>query len=497
MKKYIGYSILALALSAGFTSCGSDFLDNDPHQQVDTDKAITSAAELASALNGIYYQMGRSQFVGRNLIATGDVASDNSNHSGKTSHFYNIFNFAINENNAYLSDMWETGYKIVDFSTRAILAGNKILAGEYGSISDADKAEVYSQLGQAYGLKAYATFMMANVYALPYNSANANAKGMVLVNEPIKPFEKVSRASLQETYDFVLDNITKARECYALSEVNLEKWDDKQFSMSPIALEALSARVSLYMQNYDGAVKSAVQAIKLNGGELEYNIDKYFGLYGTNEANKEDIFVIAKAANDNLSANSLNTLWSNYGVHYSKELLGLYQNDTIKLETKDSVIIDIRLPMITAVNEKTGGLAGGKYRGMKTNAAVSNIPVFRLPEMYLILAEAKLAKGDIAGAQEALLVVAKRNPTIEEVSDLPATKDDLLAFIIDERRRELYQEGHRLFDARRLGLDMKVTNGTQVLDAEKFVFPIPNKEINSGMGVEQNEGWSQNLPTEL
>ena len=44
---------------------------------------------------------------------------------------------------------------------------------------------------------------------------------------------------------------------------------------------------------------------------------------------------------------------------------------------------------------------------------------------------------------------------------------------------------------------MKVTNGTQLLDAEKFVFPIPNKEINSGMGVEQNEGWSQNLPTEL
>ncbi len=485
MKKYIGYSILALALSAGFTSCGSDFLDNDPHQQVDTDKAITSAAELASALNGIYYQMGRSQFVGRNLVATGDVASDNSNHSGKTSHFYNIFNFAINENNAYLSDMWETGYKIVDFSTRAILAGNKILAGDFGAVSDADKAEVYSQLGQAYGLKAYATFMMANVYALPYNSANANTKGLVLVNEPIKPFEKVSRASLQETYDFVLDNITKARECYAQNGVE----SPNGFYMSSAAVEALAARVNLYMENYDQAVSAAQKSIDLKEGALIYDAAKYAALFDATDINSEDIFVVGKAANDNLSANSLNTLWSNYGVSYSSELSKLYYTDTIKVDDKKVVVEDIRLPLVKTT--------GGKYKGLPNNAAVSNIPVFRLPEMYLILAEAKLAKGDIAAAQEALLVVAKRNPAIEEVSDLPATKDELLAFIIDERRRELYQEGHRLFDARRLGLDMKVSNGTQLLDSEKFVFPIPNKEINSGMGVEQNESWSQYLPTEL
>lgn len=485
MKKYIGYSILALALSAGFTSCGSGFLDNDPHQQVDTDKAITSAAELASALNGIYYQMGRSQFVGRNLIATGDVASDNSNHSGKTSHFNDIFNFAINENNAYLSDMWETGYKIVDFSTRAILAGNKILSGDFGPISEADKAEVYSQLGQAYGLKAYATFMMANVYALPYNSANANAKGVVLVNEPIKPFEKVSRASLQETYDFVLDNITKARECYAQNDVE----SPNGYYMSSAAVEALAARVNLYMQNYDQAALAAQKSIDLKEGALIYDAAKYAALFDATDINSEDIFVAGKAANDNLSANSLNTLWSNYGVSYSSSLNKLYYTDTIVVDDKKVVVEDIRLPLVKTT--------GGKYKGLPNNAAVSNIPVFRLPEMYLILAEAKLAKGDIAGAQEALLVVAKRNPTIEEVSDLPATKDELLAFIIDERRRELYQEGHRLFDARRLGLDMKVTNGTQLLDAEKFVFPIPNKEINSGMGVEQNENWSQNLPTEL
>ncbi|MGL5562648.1 MAG: RagB/SusD family nutrient uptake outer membrane protein [Tannerellaceae bacterium] len=485
MKKYIGYSILALALSAGFTSCGSDFLDNDPHQQVDTDKAITSAAELASALNGIYYQLGRSQFVGRNLIATGDVASDNSNHSGKTSHFYNIFNFAINENNSYLSDMWETGYKIVDFSTRAILAGNKILAGEFGAISEADKAEVYTQLGQAYGLKAYATFMMANVYALPYNSANANAKGLVLVNEPIKPFEKVSRASLQETYDFVLDNITKARECYAQNDVE----SPNGFYMSVAAVEALAARVNLYMENFDQAASAAQKSIDLKEGALIYDAAKYAALFDATDINSEDIFVVGKAANDNLSANSLNTLWSNYGVSYSSELSKLYFSDSILVDDKKELVEDIRLPLVKTT--------GGKYKGLPNNAAVSNIPVFRLPEMYLILAEAKLAKGDIAGAQEALLVVAKRNPAIEEVSDLPATKDALLAFIIDERRRELYQEGHRLFDARRLGLDMKVTNGTQLLDAAKFVFPIPNTEINSGMGVEQNEGWSQNLPTEL
>ncbi|HBX91219.1 MAG TPA: RagB/SusD family nutrient uptake outer membrane protein, partial [Alistipes sp.] len=70
-----------------------------------------------------------------------------------------------------------------------------------------------------------------------------------------------------------------------------------------------------------------------------------------------------------------------------------------------------------------------------------------------------------------------------------------------ERARELFQEGHRLYDLRRWGDNASVYaysapeikfsyNDYKISD---LVFPIPVDEINSGFGVKQND-WSGTLP---
>ncbi|MEO5180403.1 RagB/SusD family nutrient uptake outer membrane protein, partial [Bacteroides ovatus] len=56
-------------------------------------------------------------------------------------------------------------------------------------------------------------------------------------------------------------------------------------------------------------------------------------------------------------------------------------------------------------------------------------------------------------------------------------------------------EGHRFFDARRLGKIISVADGSYTnFNIAKFVYPIPSFEVNSGFGVIQTEGWSNNLP---
>ena len=154
---------------------------------------------------------------------------------------------------------------------------------------------------------------------------------------------------------------------------------------------------------------------------------------------------------------------------------------------------DIRTVLFKSVATGTRGL---KYVGLAASAATSNIPVFRLPEMYLILAEA-YAKTDVLDkAAEKLLVVAKRNTDIDEVTDLPTTKVDLLKFISDERQRELFQEGHRWFDLRRNGQQLQRTTGSSPVtnyDVFKFCYPIPVNEINAS-GIARNDKWADNLP---
>ena len=121
--------------------------------------------------------------------------------------------------------------------------------------------------------------------------------------------------------------------------------------------------------------------------------------------------------------------------------------------------------------------------------------------MFLILAEANLKKGNLGEAQEALLVVAKRNADITSVGDLPATSDDLMTFIKDERARELFQEGLRLYDLRRWDEQAEVYaySAPEVAftytdyKISDLLFPIPSAEINAGSGVEQND-WSGTLP---
>ena len=114
--------------------------------------------------------------------------------------------------------------------------------------------------------------------------------------------------------------------------------------------------------------------------------------------------------------------------------------------------------------------------------------------MYLIIAEAEARLGnDLIAAQNALFYTAKRNTDITTIADLPATQEGLLEFIADERVREFFVEGHRFYDLRRTGATATIA-GDETFVAAKFAFPIPSEEINSGFGVTQNEGWSNNLP---
>jgi len=471
MKKV--FSILCIIACVGFFYSCNDFLTEKPASSLLYEEAFDRASDFESVMNGAFWSLGSHRFLGRNVLAIGDVSSDLTTHSRRTSHFLNIFNYIIVDTDGILNEIWEFGYRIINGCSRVIDAGNNLPE----SFLPQDIPIVHTQMSQAYAVRALATFYLTNIFGLPYSPANRSTLGVVNVTETVLPFTRVERATVAENYAHILSDIAKAKEYLAKPGVR----SLSQAYMNEAAIYALEARVKLYMKDYDGAIAAANQAIALRGGSIVSTVDDYERMYRSLFPSSEDIFFIAKAEDDQLSANSLNTLYNVYGVGIADTVFNLFAEN------------DIRLPLLSTVH--TLGL-GGKFSGIFGNNQVSNLPVFRLPEQYLILAEAYALKTtpNFAKAKEYLLeVAAKRNPDLDPNS-IPETAD-IFNYIVLERKLELVQEGHRFFDLRRWGLTANVSNGLFTdFSIYQFVFPIPFLEVNSRWGVVQTEGWHNNLP---
>lgn len=164
---------------------------------------------------------------------------------------------------------------------------------------------------------------------------------------------------------------------------------------------------------------------------------------------------------------------------------------------------------IPSVGDFKNGLHVNKYKNIRSDGgAVSDntrtfadidFPVFRLAEMYLIYAEAVkrgATTGDVATAVTYINNLRERayGNTSANINASALTTD----FILDERARELYWEGHRRTDLIRYGL---LTTGIYVwpwkagsmngaATSDKFnLYPIPAEFRTTNPNLTQNPGY--------
>jgi hypothetical protein len=146
-----------------------------------------------------------------------------------------------------------------------------------------------------------------------------------------------------------------------------------------------------------------------------------------------------------------------------------------------------------------------KYVNLRSDGAAVNdptktyadidFPIFRLPEMYLIYAEAVLrgGTGDLGTALNYVNLIRER------AGASAITSSDLnLQYILDERARELFWEGHRRTDLIRYGQLTTSTylwpwkggiaSGTAV-DSKYNIFPVPAANITANSNLTQNSGY--------
>lgn len=124
-------------------------------------------------------------------------------------------------------------------------------------------------------------------------------------------------------------------------------------------------------------------------------------------------------------------------------------------------------------------------------------PLFRLGEIYLIYAEAALRGGGDLG-KALSLVNALRERAYGNTTGNIAAGDLTLDFILDERMRELYWEGHRRTDLIRFNKYVEGTylwpyknNAVDGKAAANYLklYPIPAVDLSSNPNLTQNPGY--------
>ncbi len=172
-----------------------------------------------------------------------------------------------------------------------------------------------------------------------------------------------------------------------------------------------------------------------------------------------------------------------------------YNADAAQVAIKDVSVFDNGLHVNKFKNIRSDG---ARVSDVKKDFADVDFPVFRLSEMYLIYAEAVLrGGGDKPTALNYINLIRTRAYDGDLSGNINITALDL-DFILAERGRELYWEGHRRTDLIRYGLLTTgtylwpwkggVSSGTAV-DAKFNLFPIPATNRTANPNLTQNAGY--------
>lgn len=560
MKRIINTVLIVAALSsAGFVlnSC-QDALDITQAGELQGDEVYTSVSNLNDVLNGsIYAQLDPIDEIYFTAVFTDEVKPG----SGSGGQEYDLHRYFLDPSTQVVgggtvstgssSGIWLTNYRVINRVNR-LLEGAKNVTPK----TAAEQTQYNGILAQARAIRAFCYVQLEAYFST--NMKDANALGVILVKDVPATDAKLPRAKNQDVYDFINADLDYARGILSNSTTKQRYYADKTF------VNALSARFNLYRGNTVLAkqyaqdvinnsglsltlatpitgTNSAVPLTEIDGSPYQsgaytfpvptskWNI-AFYG--GTTTANGNGIvggsfnpYRKIWTDSDNgeviLSLNrlplgagaSIGTRWNTNASTASgvpmwflgRNLFNLVYNPTQDLgDIRRYTYID-PTSVINAnyqnVDSRNDRLVIDKYPGKVSAATRNDIKVFRLSEMYFILAEAETAAGNLSTAHDLIQQVrVARNYLGTATTPTYSSAQFAYADILKERRIELGLEGHRYIDLKRLATVAGVTMDRNQKDdfitvtnlpnnSYKYTLPIPIQETSANPNCVQNPGY--------
>jgi starch-binding outer membrane protein, SusD/RagB family len=181
----------------------------------------------------------------------------------------------------------------------------------------------------------------------------------------------------------------------------------------------------------------------------------------------------------NMSTNDINTRRQNFVfVHTARNF-----HSSVDPSFRGVMLGAAPDPRVAVTNTGRAGTAPGTiiWTANKYPLIDSPIPIAKYAEAQLIVAEERAAAGDLGGAQTAINNARNTRAGMPQYDATGQTPAQVRAQIIEERRRELFLEGHRLGDIRRYQLPLNPAVGAEYTTGggtygDQQCFPLPDVE---------------------
>ena len=452
MKKLFKYLFIGMFGVLCLSSCNSDLLETEPTDSMSGSTFMSDATKALVPLNGIYrsmYSAGWSTtgnthqcfgITAYNLMA--EVMGDDFIMGAQGSGWF-WFDAAYNVKGRYTSSAWRS-YDLWMAYYTWIANANYIIAAE--ETMEGSQEDVAYVIGQAYAIRAYSYFMLAQTFARNYNFSSDPC--VPIYNEPtMTTTTGQPRSTVAEVYTQIDNDMAKALELLAKSPAQRHP-----SHLSYAVALGLKSRIALVEEKWDDALNAAKAAIAASGCRI-LPVSSFMGNNSVDNANVMwGAQIVSDQAGMYASFYAHMSVDVAYGQRAPKQISTWLYN---KMSSTDE-----RLAWWDPndATYSTGGYIQKKFDFSDLQTWTGDYIWMRVEEMYLNAAEAACHKKDDATAKQYLMeLMAKRdaNYNTAKTGDALATitteeTGSLLEEILIQRRLELWGEDGRIYTIRRL-----------------------------------------------
>ena len=526
-KKYL---ILALAAVLATSSCD---LDTKPYGYINTDTALQNPSNFKAARATLYTYL--ETCVGGTIYNAPDIQSDCFNAvAGFTNTYGDFYRWDFTTNTSEFSTIYGNFQALINHANFIIDAYQKADPDNNPALfpesddSDEGLNIARAAIGDAYFMRAYAIFGLIQRFSPAYTAENANTPDLgasyrLDFNPSFDAINYPGRKTLAESYQQVYDDLDKAAQYVTLKqEKNTITYNNAYVSLD--AIHALRARVALCHKDYTLAAKEADVVINntaagyaLNSTAAQMKNEWWYDCRSvlSNATTNEVIFALVSTDVSNLPPTTGSIFVQKTSISVpdyipTKDVLNLYDDNDIR---KD---VYFTSKSLQTTQGATGNLkVFNKYPKdgywylytQEESAEAAHEPkVFRLPEMYLISAEAYALQDtpNMTRASKRLNDLRKKRIPGLRTSTF-TNPEDLMSVLRDERLREFIGEGMRLTDLKRWGMGVKRGTPQQLdfcsvpgsnttgLDKPagnyRMTWPLPKNEVEVNKNAKQNTGY--------